>query len=212
MTPDYYDADYFLRGRETGKSLYTDYRWIPELTIPMAEAIVAHLGAKKPASFLDWGCARGFLVKALRTLGYDAVGYDPSQWAVDNCHPDVKGVVSTTRDKYRYDWAIAKDVLEHVHQDHLHDAIADLVDSTRRGVFIVVPLSPAFGHPYVVPEYEQDKTHQIRMSLTGWLQHIRDVTGDKKNIDYAYRVPGVKDNYHEKYPTGNGFFTITEKV
>ena len=30
-----YDEDYFLRGKQTGKSLYEDYRWLPELTRPM---------------------------------------------------------------------------------------------------------------------------------------------------------------------------------
>ena len=32
----YFDEDYYERGAETGKSLYSHYRWMPELTIPMS--------------------------------------------------------------------------------------------------------------------------------------------------------------------------------
>ena len=37
MDASVYDADYYLRGEETKKSLYTDYRWLPDGTIPMED-------------------------------------------------------------------------------------------------------------------------------------------------------------------------------
>jgi cyclopropane fatty-acyl-phospholipid synthase-like methyltransferase len=71
---DKYDADYFLRGKASGKSLYDNYRWMPDLTKPMAERIIEHLGIELDDRIMDFGCARGYLVRALTELGQDAYG------------------------------------------------------------------------------------------------------------------------------------------
>ena len=41
--PEYFNEDYYERGAETGKSLYSHYRWMPELTIPMAHHIAKYM-------------------------------------------------------------------------------------------------------------------------------------------------------------------------
>ena len=53
MSSKQYDEDYFLHGKQTGKSLYEDYRWIPEATIPMVQVIINYLGIQKTDSILD---------------------------------------------------------------------------------------------------------------------------------------------------------------
>src|ERR1019366_3070489 len=63
-----YDADYYLRGKQTGVSLYEDYRWMPELTVPMVGAIRDHLFIEQGETVLDFGCARGYIVKAFREV------------------------------------------------------------------------------------------------------------------------------------------------
>ena len=74
-----YDEDYFERGIESGKSLYTNYRWIPELTIPMCSFLNEQLGIGQSENVLDFGCAKGFIVKAMRLLGRNAYGVDLNQ-------------------------------------------------------------------------------------------------------------------------------------
>lgn len=207
MDPSIYDEDYFIRGKESGKSLYTDYRWLPDLTLPMAQAIATHLEIPRGDSVLDFGCARGYLVKALKILGYKARGYDVSQWVIDHCDPDVAGLVSSDYPKGVFDWVLAKDVLEHIDTDALAETVHRLAASVRKGLFIVVPLSPKYGEKYVVPEYEQDVTHQIRMSLADWAFLVRQAVGEDWFISCRYRVDGVKDNYYTQYPLGNGFIT-----
>lgn len=196
-----FDEDYFLRGKETGVSLYENYRWMPELTIPMAQTIAAHCGIEKGARVLDYGCARGYLVKALRGLGYDATGMDISQWALANCDPDVKGYVAQYRLHTTYSWVIAKDVLEHVPNASL--AVSGLLRCATQGVFAVVPLSLHDGAPYVVEEYEHDVTHLHRLTLSTWVEMFLQ-TGWR--VEAAYRVPGVKCNY-KHFLKGNGFIT-----
>jgi hypothetical protein len=206
---DPFDADYFLRGRETGKSLYKDYRWMPNLTIPMVADIANYLGISHFDSILDFGCARGYMVKAFRRLGYNAYGYDVSKWAIDNADLSVMDYLSRTPadvfgEESAYDWLIAKDVLEHVpHVDHV---INDLINISRLGLFVVVPLSLVKDGPYVIPDYEKDITHIHRLPLHAWASmFIRPGW----SVDARYRVKGVKDNYYRRdWEAGNGFITV----
>lgn len=202
MSEDIFDEDYFMRGKETGKSLYFQYTWKPSLTIPMAQTIVDHCGIEKGSKVLDFGCARGYLVKALRGLGYDAYGCDVSKWAIDNCDSEVKKYLRNEYDgKEKFDWIIAKDVLEHV--EYVYFVIKDLLESAQKGVFVVVPLSRFDNGKYVVEEYEKDITHKHRLTLTTWVGLFLKV-GWK--VEASYRLSGVKDNYAQ-YEMGNGFIT-----
>ena len=60
-----FDEDYFERGVQLGISGYTNYRWIPELTLPLCETMARYLGISKDDRILDFGCAKGYIVRAL---------------------------------------------------------------------------------------------------------------------------------------------------
>lgn len=206
-----YDEEYFLRGRESGKSLYDNYRWLPDLTIPMVKAIVRHCDIRDHHSVLDFGAARGYIVKAFRQLGYDCYGIDASEWAVQNCDPEIAVAMKCTSvlppDMH---WILAKDVLEHV--ANVQEVVSEMLDKARVGIFAVVPLSAIDGGPYIVPDYELDVTHVHRLTLATW---TRMFIRHGWSVECAYRVRGVKDNYHgwlawvrddfEKWRQGNGF-------
>lgn len=175
---------------------------MPELTVPMVCAMVSHLGITPDDSVLDFGCARGYVVKALRQEGYCAYGFDVSEWATKNAHPDISNYITRSPEvafRQRYDWVIVKDVLEHV--DDLFKTVDTLMGVAHKGLFAVVPL--AHGDRYDVADYELDSTHIHRNPLKWWVGQFHRpgwaTTGQ-------YRVRGVKDNYAQ-YPTGNGFIT-----
>lgn len=205
-----YDADYFLRGRATGKSLYENYSWKPDLTIPMCQAIVEHCGIDKDLDVLDFGCARGYTVRALRELGYRAYGVDVSEWAIANCDPAVKefvclggGIPTIVTGWGSCDWIVAKDVLEHV--ENVAETIDVLMMYAKRGVFAVVPLGVLTEDRYVVTSYEEDVTHVHRLTLASWVDLFAR-PGWK--VECSYRVRGVKDNYYRPgWERGNGFLT-----
>lgn len=200
-----YDADYFLRGQESGKSLYSDYRWMPELTKPMVCSIISHLGIEHSSTILDFGCARGYVVRALRELGYTAYGYDVSRWAIDNCDRTVKQYLTCDDDSGvgSFDWIIAKDVLEHIPE--VQKKIDQLVVSAQKGIFAVVPLSEVDGGRYVIKSYEKDVTHVHRLTLPTWAAMFLRTGWE---VAYGYRVRGVKDNYwQDGMYMGNGFIT-----
>src|SRR3990172_1271214 len=92
-----YDEDYFERGVEKHISGYTDYKWKPEYVLPMANWLKQKFG---DVSFIDYGCAKGFLVKALRMLSCDAYGYDISEYAIENSEKEVKAFVGTDLKQY----------------------------------------------------------------------------------------------------------------
>ena len=48
-----FDREYFEQGPMTGKSLYTNYRWLPELTLPLCHHIVTYCGIESEERILD---------------------------------------------------------------------------------------------------------------------------------------------------------------
>lgn len=206
-TDDIYDDKYFMRGREHGLSLYKDYRWLPDLTIPMAKRMAEHCGFDKKDKILDFGCARGYLVKALLQNGYNAYGTDVSKWALENCDAEVRYRVSSQWPVKDIDWIIAKDVLEHIRMGDLLQVIARMMVNAKKGIFVVVPLSEHTDEAYVVPEYELDVTHVIRLPLWSWVKLFHLYAPDASwEISARYRIEGIKDNY-AGWSKGNGFIT-----
>lgn len=205
---DIYDEAYFLKGRKSGKSLYENYRWLPELTIPMVEKIVEHCGINRTDTIIDFGCARGYVVKALRMLEYNAFGVDISKWAIDNADKETKPYLRLTGKGSPIvpegaDWIIAKDVLEHVPSIQL--VIGTLMAATTKGLFVVVPLSRFDQGSYVIEDYEKDVTHIQRYNLSTWMEMF---LRPGWRVEASYRLPGVKDNYYRKgWERGNGFIT-----
>jgi cyclopropane fatty-acyl-phospholipid synthase-like methyltransferase len=194
-----YDADYYLRGKQTGKSLYENYRWMPELTKPMMCSMVSHLGIEPDDTILDFGCARGYTVRAFREAGYNAWGCDQSQWAINNCDKTVEDFLYWGKVIYmEFDWIIAKDVLEHI-EDISYTM--EWLKTAGKGIFAIVPL--AHSKEYDVPEYEKDITHIHRRPLSWWVSQFHQPGW---SVEARYRVKGIKDNYSQ-FPTGNGFIT-----
>jgi cyclopropane fatty-acyl-phospholipid synthase-like methyltransferase len=193
---DEYDEDYFINGQELGISLYTDYRWMPYTTHRMAQTMVNTCKIREGETILDVGCARGFLVRAFRELGFEARGVDVSEWAIEHADPSVLAHVEQ-RDLVddplpAADWIIAKDVLEHLPESALVETVmAKLSKAARVGLFIVVPVSRETDAPYIIPAYERDTTHRIRWPLWRWLR----LTQYLGAVEVFQRLRGIKDNY-----------------
>lgn len=204
---DRYDEDYFMRGVETKKSLYSSYRWLPDLTVPMCQTIADYCGIELSDRILDFGCARGYSVKAFRILGFEAWGKDVSEWALSNADPEVRQFVGHNWPIEAIDWIVAKDVLEHVPKNALTKLIPELFVRARKGIFIVVPLANSQCKSYIVPEYEADVTHVIRWPLWSWASTFIAAMPPGWELTSTYRVKGVKDNYSQ-FERGNGFITL----
>ena len=204
---DKYNRDYFENGIVSGTSCYVNYRWLPELTIKMAHNIIEHLGLTGLSTVLDYGCAKGYLVKALRILDIDAYGYDISEYAIRNVDTEVRDYCYLIENgklfRDNYDWIITKDVLEHMSEEELDDFLLQSRTQTDR-CFHVIPLGD--GENFIVPEYELDTTHVLAKPMEWWKSRFEKAGWEVESSVYSLR--GVKDNWTQKYNKGNGFFIL----
>lgn len=207
--PDFFDKDYYENGKNSGKSLYEIFHWIPERSFKEAHWFIKNLYVGDKKTILDFGCAKGYFVKALRILGYDAYGYDFSKYAIDNCDEFVKSYVTSNIKDYilRFDYCFCKDVLEHSLDDkNLLDNL-ELIKAVSKNILLIVPL--AEKGVYIAKEYEKDKSHFIRKSFEEWKEIIEKVFENCITIDYSFELQGIKDNW-ESIEKSNLFVKIYE--
>ena len=204
-----YDEDYYIRGIETHKSLYSQYRWMPELTIPLAYRLSRGLEIHDEDTILDFGCAMGYLVKAFRLLGFHSYGYDISEYALENVPVDVQEFIyhGEAWTNKRWNWIICKDVLEHIPYNQINIVIKQL-RSCSENIFVVVPISDD-GMTYNEPAYELDVTHIIRENIAWWKNTFESHLIQVK--EYGYGMPGIKENW-KKHKHSNGFFKLKTNI
>tara|TARA_R100000750_G_scaffold62354_1_gene55854 strand:+ start:1557 stop:2195 length:639 start_codon:yes stop_codon:yes gene_type:complete len=204
-----YDKDYFENGLVMGISCYLNYRWLPELTIKMAHNIIKYLNIDNKETVLDYGCAKGYLVKALRILDIETYGTDISSYAIKNVDPEVRDFCHLMRDTIPikfpeyFDWTITKDVLEHLTEKELNIFLLCSSHITKK-CFHIIPLGNTTG--FIIPDYNFDKTHVLAKPIEWWKKKFEKYGWEVLSFEYSVR--GIKDNWTQKYPKGNGFFTL----
>lgn len=169
---DFYNKEYYEAGPQSGKSLYQNYRWMPELTIPLAHHIIDHMyPVDQESTWLDFGCAKGYLVHALRLLGQAAYGVDVSDYAISQAMSEVKDYVKSIEPGEvlsEHDYVIAKDILEHIPYDQIEKQLEILCNATNIALFAIIPLGA--NGKYLIDAYEMDKSHYIRESVEWWTE------------------------------------------
>lgn len=116
----WYDADYFENGIKSNWE--GGYSWSGFQSLFRDTA--AFLAAMFPqaTSFLDAGCAKGFLVHALREKGREAWGFDISPWAIDHAIEGARSYVKPA-DAAAVEWdrtvgfTLAFDLLSHLTEE-----------------------------------------------------------------------------------------------
>ena len=191
-----YGEDYYERGLETGISNYQKYRWIPELTIPMAMTIIDFLNIKPTHTILDYGCSKGYLVKSLRLLHRQAWGTDISEYALSKADSDTIPFLIPTqnllqswyRDDFYYDMGICKDVLEHIPEKELIELL-ELIKVKQ--LFVVVPLGE--NGKYRALANGMDVSHIICENEDWWASLFRKCGWVSVYVSTVF--PGIKDSY-----------------
>lgn len=206
-----YDENYFENGKEAGVSLYENYRWMPELTIPFVQRYVEYLKILPEHRILDSGCAKGYTIRAFKELGFgNAWGVDVSEYAVSHVDETVGEKIILIKpfcplpftDDY-FDIVIAKDTLEHMTEEELDHAMDEYRRLAKR-MFFVIPIGD--GVKYNCAEYEKDITHVLRKPMDWWMRKFQD-HGFKITVA-TQKVKGIKENWYAPCDNGNGFFTM----
>ena len=206
MNKNVYNHDYFERGAEAGVSLYSNYRWIPELTLPLCHHLVKELNIKNE-KILDFGCAKGYVVKGLRMLGYKSYGVDLSTYAISKASNDTKKFLKLIKPyqklKNKFDIILAKDVLEHIPYNKINTQLKIFRNATKK-IFILVPLGN--GKKYYIKSMEMDKTHIIREDLRWWKNAL--INSGFKIEKCTYNLGPFKKNW-QFHKRGNGLIIAT---
>ena len=210
----FFDQDYFIHGKKSGKSLYENYRWLPHLTKPMARALIQFTDISKNSKVLDFGCAKGFLVRALNEEGIDAYGTDISEYAIENSDKKIRKKLNIFQNNSfdfslknyvpkNMDLMIAKDVFEHITPNDLHE-ILESARSFIKKAYILIPLGD--NGKYRIPDYEKDASHVIAEDEVWWENLFKSAGFFIEQ--FRYKVKGIKEQALPLHPEGNGHFII----
>lgn len=210
MNNTLYTEDYYENGVEKGISGYTDFKWMPELTIPLAMSYIDRLGITKEHKVLDFGCAKGFVVKALRLLNRQAWGCDISAYAVNSADNATRqflqisdGCTADTFD-INFDFIIAKDIFEHIPEAVIDTLLADL-RNTGRKLLAVIPLGDSEDN-FIIPAYYLDETHVLIKNKEWWMATFKRAGYTTEYFSYC--VDDVKGNW-SNFDKGNGVFLLS---
>jgi SAM-dependent methyltransferase len=110
----------------------------------VADNIIRYL---QPRTVLDAGCAKGFLVAALRERGVEAFGFDLSEWAIDQAPAEVRPYLSvgslTSPIEGTFDLVTNIEVIEHLDPVDAPTAVANLCQASDR---ILLSSTPGDQH------------------------------------------------------------------
>lgn len=204
-----FEREYFENGVESRISRYEDYRWMPQRSIREAIGFIDFAGIEDGDTILDYGCAKGFLVRAFRMLDINAEGCDISRYSLKyapygcwNCCDKQEWI--KRREKYSH--IIIKDVLEHSDKNEINELVRAISSLCSEKLCCVIPLGD--NGEYRIEEYHDDITHKIAENEQWWTDTIN--WNGWKVYDVAYTVNGIKNHWLEKSPIGN-LFILAEK-
>lgn len=162
---DWYDADYFEHGIKS--NWQHGYQWprFSGLFRDTAGFLVELFPQAR--SFLDVGCAKGFLVRALHERGRECRGFDASPWAIQHAEPLARpwimcaDVLDFDFDR-DYDLIVALDLFSHLTESQGEAFLRRARPFARLGILASIPsLGPAAAG-------ERDATHVSRHAREWW--------------------------------------------
>jgi SAM-dependent methyltransferase len=168
------NGDQNLDGKDYGSDYFN--RWMQDFTdwhIGHAENLYERTGC---SSVLEVGCGLGNFVRAFLLIGVDAWGLDISRYAVENCHPEIRGRVlwgnlsdSETLPKSRFDLVMGYDVFEHAPNPDL--VVRNVCNLSARWIHAKIPDIRGLDQE---ESRRFDPTHITGRSIKWWVEHFEE--------------------------------------
>jgi cyclopropane fatty-acyl-phospholipid synthase-like methyltransferase len=208
---DFYDADYYERGKDSGKGWLENYKWMPRRTFKEAFAYIDSLGLNESSYVLDVGCAKGFIVRALNELEIKSDGCDISEYALsftgDNCWNCSNPKSWDDHINFGYTHAIAKDVFEHLTKEQLPEVLSNIGKVTKN-IMCIIPMGD--NGIYRIPEYHMEISHLIIENEGWWINQFYSNGWILKS--FSHHINGLKDNWKDcAGGNGNCVFILEKK-
>lgn len=161
-----FESGYFQDSRVSNYKDYTKRKFEY-----LAADLACVLAISRNSLVLDFGCATGGLVAALRLIGFNnVIGTDISYWAINHGR-ETFGLSKEILHHYNrqllegfFEIVLFLDVLEHVNTEELDNLLGCL--ATDR-IAVRVPVSAQEGEHFVLEVSRNDKTH-IQIHSREW--------------------------------------------
>lgn len=194
-----FNWQYFNGGGKFGgyaREGYWDY--------PVHELTFQHIMRKRPASVLELGCARGYVLKRLQDAGIYAVGMEISKhcymtracdniWTADLCSTPWIEQVKKYPSGGKIDLAFSIATFEHIPEEHLPAILAELRECTERGLH---------GIDFGEKDDGFDKTHCTLRSKEFWVDLFNK--HGLRNHEIVDKEELERGNYPPEYFKGDG--------
>jgi hypothetical protein len=143
IPPDWYDADYFEHGVKSNWD--EGYSWASFYGLFRETAAFLTSVFPDAESFLDMGCAKGFLVKCLREAGKQAWGFDSSSWAirhaVESAGPFLKVAAAESVEwDPPVEFTVALDLFSHLTEEQAVETLNRARAWTKIGLLAIIQL------------------------------------------------------------------------
>lgn len=138
---EWYDQDYFETGLKSNWN--QGYRW-PLFVGIFREAAAFLISIFSEAqSYLDIGCAKGFLVRTLREAGKECWGFDHSRWAIE--HADARAQPFVTLASIddvsfdrQFDLLVAFEIFQQLTESQIESFLSRARTWTRIGIVAII--------------------------------------------------------------------------
>lgn len=178
---DWYDADYFENGIKS--NWRNGYSWALFRGVFEDAADFLIRSFPDAVTFLDVGCAKGFLVRALRERGREAWGIDHSPWALrtaENCAKPFLSPADVNDAGFErtFDVVVAMSLFESLTEEQIHAFLPRARAWTRQAMFAVIATTQNGTHA-ANASGDRDLSHinlrprewwRERFSEAGWKQ------------------------------------------
>src|SRR5215510_1272735 len=139
---EWYDEDYFENGLKSNWN--RGYTW--PLFAGLFQETAAFLSSifSEATSYLDVGCAKGFLVRTLHELGKECWGFDHSKWAIEHAEKGatpfiIQASVDDISYDRQFDVLLALSVFESLTEAQALSFLCRARAWTRQAIFATIP-------------------------------------------------------------------------
>jgi 2-polyprenyl-3-methyl-5-hydroxy-6-metoxy-1,4-benzoquinol methylase len=197
VPPEWYDEDYFEHGLTSNWDAGYSWDQLGGVFRSAAEYLVELFPGAQ--SYLDAGCAKGFLVRCLRAAGKDCWGVDHSPWAIAHADAEAKpfliegGVDEVAFDR-EVDVLVAFDLLSELTEEQALEFLRRARTWTRMAIVAVIP---SFESPQEEAAYRpgnnRDRTHVTMRTRAWWDQQF---TAAGWRLDALHRLGAERCQSH----------------
>jgi ADP-heptose:LPS heptosyltransferase/glycosyltransferase involved in cell wall biosynthesis len=168
---EWYDADYFEHGRKSNWE--RGYSWPLFSDLFKRTATFLCESFPEAESFLDAGCAKGFLVRALCERDKDAWGFDHSPWAIDHAEASIKRRLTLARAERAgyeraFDLTLAFSLCESLTPEQAHEFLTRARGWTRQAIVASIPSFENEAEERRFRKSDRDYSHITMRSRAWW--------------------------------------------